>query len=212
MLRTEKILGAGLLLIMAGLAIWGHFNLPDVAMPVHFNASGMADGYQPRDIALIVIPGISLVVMALMLWILPPLMPSIARSATVYGIVVMSLLALMTATQAMLVLSQAGVAMDHARLAFSGTGLLFIILGNYMPKMRQNWLMGIRTPWTLADERVWDQTHRFAGPLFMLGGAITLAGALFAPIDWRVPILIVAILGVCFVSYAYSWLASKRLR
>jgi len=212
MLRTEKILGTVLLLIMAGLALWGHFNLPDAPMAVHFNASGVADGYQPRDIGLIIIPGISLVIMALMLWILPPIMPSIERSATVYGIVVMSLFALMTATQAMLVLSEAGMAMDQVRIAFSGVGLLFIILGNYMPKMRRNWLMGIRTPWTLADERVWDKTHRFAGPLFMLGGLITLGGALFAPADWRAPILIGAVLSVCFASYAYSYFTAKHLR
>ncbi len=81
-----------------------------------------------------------------------------------------------------------------------------------MPKMRRNWLMGIRTPWTLSDERVWDKTHRFAGPLFMLGGLITLGGALFAPADWRVPILMIAVLSVCFASYIYSYIAAKRLR
>jgi uncharacterized membrane protein len=211
MLRTEKILGIALLLVMTGFAAWGHFNLPDTSMPVHFNANGLADGYQPRDIGLIIIPGVSLVIMALMLWILPPILPSIERSATVYGIVVISIFALMTATQAMLVLSEAGVAMDQVQISFSGVGLLFIILGNYMPKMRKNWLMGIRTPWTLSDERVWDKTHRFAGPLFMLSGFLTLGGALFAPADWRVPILVVAVLSVCFASYIYSWITSKRL-
>ncbi|MFT4074680.1 MAG: SdpI family protein [Asticcacaulis sp.] len=212
MLKTEKLLGLALLLIMAGFAIWGHFNLVNTPLAVHFGANGQADGYQSRDVALMIFPGISLVAMVLMLWILPPLAPAVKRSEAVYGIVAMSLFALMTALQIMMVLSAAGLVMDRIRIIFSGVGLLFVILGNYMPKMRKNWLMGIRTPWTLSDERVWDKTHRFAGPLFMLGGAITVAGALFAPVDWRSPILIAAILTVCFVSYAYSYLVAKGIR
>jgi uncharacterized membrane protein len=211
-LRTEKILGLVLLLVMAGFAVWGHYTLPNDLMPVHFGVDGKADGYQPRDIALLIFPAFSFVAMVLLMWVLPPLVPSIKRSEAVYGIVNMSLFAFMTAGQSMLVLSEAGVVMDQVRLIFSGVGLLFIIIGNYMPKMRKNWLMGIRTPWTLSDERVWDRTHRFAGPLFMLAGAITVAGALFAPIDWRAPILITTILSVCFASYVYSWMAAKHLR
>jgi uncharacterized membrane protein len=212
MLKTEKVLGAGLLLVMAGFALWGHFNLPDGLIAVHFGVNGKADGYQPRDIGLLVLPGFSLVAMALLLWILPSLMPAIKRSEAVYGIVIMSTFALMTGIQAMLVLSESGVMMDQVRITFAGVGLLFIILGNYMPKMRKNWLMGIRTPWTLSDERVWDRTHRFAGPLFMLGGIVTVTGALFAPVEWRAPILIAAILSVCFASYIYSWVVANRLR
>jgi len=118
----------------------------------------------------------------------------------------------MTVTQAILVLAAAGVAMDEVRILFSGVGVLFLILGNYLPKTRQNWLMGIRTPWTLSDERVWDKTHRFAGPLFMAAGMAVLWSALFAPLAWRVPVLIVAVLAACFASYAYSYFASRGLR
>ncbi len=212
MLRTEKILGTGLLLIMAGFAVWGHFNLPDVSIPVHFNANGAADGYQPRDIGLIVLPGVSLTVMVLMLWILPRFLPTIMRSATVYGIITISILTLLAATQTILVLSAAGADIDHVRLGLAGISLLFLILGNYMPKMRQNRIMGIRTPWTLSDERVWDRTHRFAGILFMISGFLILCATLFAPIEWGGAVLVISTLVTAVVSCAYSYIAARRLR
>jgi len=214
-LRSEKILCLLLFAVMAGFAVWGHFNLPDVPVAVHFGPDGQPNGYQPRDMAMILMPAITLVTLIGCLWILPRLLPksaSLERSQTVYGIIMLAVTALLAVCFAGIVMTAAGKAPDILKIVLAGTGLLFVVIGNYMPKMRRNWLMGIRTPWTLADERVWDKTHRFAGPLFMLGGAVTLGGALFAPADWRVPILLIAVLSVCFVSYAYSYFTAKRLR
>lgn len=93
-----------------------------------------------------------------------------------------------------------------------GGGLLLIVTGNYLPKARRNHFVGIRTPWTLADERVWDKTHRFAGPVLMLGGvAIAVATFVVPPallsqvfmIGWAVPIVIIL---------AYSWWVHRTLR
>ena len=214
-MRNEKILCLLLFAVMAGFAVWGHFNLPDAPVAVHFGADGQPNGYQPRDMAMVLMPAITLVTLIGCLWVLPRLMSknaSLERSQTVYGIIILAVTALQVVCFAGIVMTAAGEAPDMLRIVLVGTGFLFILIGNYMPKMRRNWVMGIRTPWTLADERVWDKTHRFAGPLFMLSGVITVGGALLAPVDWRVAILLVATLGVCFASYIYSWIASKRLR
>jgi uncharacterized membrane protein len=214
-LKSEKILCLLLFAIMAGFAVWGHFNLPDAPVAVHFGPDGQANGYQSRDVAMVLMPAITLATLVGCLWILPRLLPksaSIERSQTVYGVIMVAVTALLAVCFAGIVMTAAGKAPDMLKIVLVGTGLLFILIGNYMPKMRRNWLMGIRTPWTLADERVWDKTHRFSGPLFMLSGVITLGGALFAPADWRVPILMIAVLSVCFASYIYSYIAAKRLR
>ena len=83
-------------------------------------------------------------------------------------------------------------------------GLLFIVIGNYMAKIKMNWFMGIRTPWTLSSEEVWNKTHRLGGKLFMLSGLlIAIEG--FLPINYRLPIFILAIaiilIGTIFGSY-----------
>lgn len=214
-LRSEKILCLLLFAVMAGFAIWGHFNLPDVPVAVHFGPDGQPNGYQPRDMAMILMPAITLATLIGCLWVLPGLLPknaSLERSQTVYGVIMVAVTALLAVCFAGIVMTAAGKAPDILKIVLAGTSLLFVVIGNYMPKMRRNWLMGIRTPWTLSDERVWDKTHRFAGPLFMLGGVITLGSALFAPADWHVAILVVTTLAVCVASYIYSWITSKRLR
>ncbi|HTM80109.1 SdpI family protein [Asticcacaulis sp.] len=214
-LRSEKILCLILFAVMAGFAVWGRFNLPDVPVAVHFGPDGQPNGYQPRDMAMVLMPAITFATLISCLWILPRLLPksaSLERSQTVYGIIVLAVTALLVVCFAGIVMTAAGNAPDTLKIVLVGTGLLFILIGNYMPKMRRNWVMGIRTPWTLADERVWDKTHRFAGPLFMLSGLVTTGGALLAPVDWRVAILMFATLSVCCASYIYSWAAARRLR
>ncbi len=85
-------------------------------------------------------------------------------------------------------------------------GLLFIILGNYMGKIKPNWFMGIRTPWTLSSEEVWNKTHRFGGKAFIIGGLLMLIQG-FLPVSWRFPIFIFIILLLTVGTFGYSYYA-----
>ncbi len=212
-LKTEKILTPVLCLAMAGLGLWGHMTLPDAPIAVHFGVQG-PDGYMPRDTGLMVLPGIALVMMIALLWIVPAIMPKSAgleRSGAAYGATMLATFALLTAIQAMLVLTAKGIEVDHIRIVTVGVGLLLVIIGNYLPKTRRNYIMGLRTPWALADERVWDKTHRFAGPLFMLGGACAVAGAFFGTEQTHIGVLVIAALVPAVMSFVYSYLVARRL-
>lgn len=194
-LKTEKILIPVLCLAMAGLGLWGHAILP-------------------RDMGLAVLPGLAVVLMIALLWIVPAVMPrsaSLDRSEAAYGATLLATFMLLTVTQATLVLVAQGVAIDHVRIMAAGVGLLLIVIGNYLPKTRRNYAMGVRTPWALADERVWDKTHRLAGPLFMLGGFAAVAGAVFGPPQTHFAVLVIASLAPAVVSYIYSYLVARRL-
>jgi immunity protein, SdpI family len=83
-------------------------------------------------------------------------------------------------------------------------GLLFIIIGNYMAKIKMNWFMGIRTPWTLSSEEVWNKTHQLGGKLFMLSGLL-IAIQVFLPEKYSLPVFILAVanilIGTIFGSY-----------
>lgn len=212
-LKTEKILISVLCLAMAGLGLWGHLTLPDAPIAVHFGMQG-PDGFAPRDQGLSIMPGMALVLMIVLLWIVPGVMPKSAgleRSGPAYGAVMLATFTLLTGIQAMLVLTPMGIAIDHIRVVTVGVGLLLIIIGNYLPKTRRNFVMGLRTPWALADERVWDKTHRFAGPLFMLGGAAAIAGSIFGTAQTRVGVLMIAALVPAAISFVYSYLVARRL-
>jgi len=212
-LKTEKILILVLCLVMAGLGLWGHLTLPDAPIAVHFGLHG-PDGFAPRDPGLAILPVIAMVMMVVLLWVIPAAMPKSAgleRSGAAYGAVMLATFALLAGVQAMLVLTAKGVAIDQIRVTGIGVGLLLVIIGNYLPKTRRNYVMGLRTPWALADERVWDKTHRFAGPLFMLGGCAAVAGAFFGTGQTHVGVLMAAALVPAIASFVYSYLVARGL-
>ncbi len=212
-LKTEKILLPVVWLIIAGIGLWGHLTLPDVPIAVHFGMQG-PDGIMPRDPGLMLMPGLALVLMLLFLWIVPAVMPkpvSPERPGIAYGATLLATFVLLATVQAVLVLMASGMALDPVRIVTIGVGLLLVVVGNYLPKTRHNYIMGIRTPWALADERVWDRTQRFAGPLFMLGGLATIVGAFFGPPQSHIGVLVVAALIPGVASYVYSYLVARRL-
>jgi uncharacterized membrane protein len=99
---------------------------------------------------------------------------------------------------------------DMTRIVMTMTGALFIGIGNYMPKMRPNFTMGIRTPWTLSSDRSWDRTHRLGGRLFVLEGAIfVLLGVLGVSSEFLIGAIIAGIVLVIVVAFAYSYLVWK---
>jgi uncharacterized membrane protein len=90
-----------------------------------------------------------------------------------------------------------------------GMGALFAVIGNLLPRARPNWFVGIRTPWTLSSDRVWEKTHRFGGRVFVASGILMLVAGLAAQ-QWT-PVLLFTVVLVCVGSVlAYSYLEWKR--
>lgn len=86
----------------------------------------------------------------------------------------------------------------------SGTGILFVIIGNFMPKFKSNFYMGIKTPWTLSSDEVWRKTHRLGGRCFFLSGLLLILCA-FLPGSIH-HICIIAVLIACFIPGFMSWI------
>ena len=94
-------------------------------------------------------------------------------------------------------------------IVFPMAGLLFIVLGNFMSKLRPNWFVGVRTPWTLSSKLSWDKTHRLAGWLFMLMGTVFFL-MLLAPNGWTLlAALVFDVLCVVWI-VVYSYLVYRR--
>ncbi|MBV8490241.1 MAG: SdpI family protein, partial [Candidatus Eremiobacteraeota bacterium] len=86
-------------------------------------------------------------------------------------------------------------------------GALLVLIGNYLPKIRKNFFLGIRTPWTLASDEVWLRTHRFGGWVFTIGGiAIVIFGLLGSALP-----MVVVLVAVALAPIAYSFVAYKNL-
>lgn len=91
-----------------------------------------------------------------------------------------------------------GVPVDVGRLVLIGVGVLFIVLGNYMPKIKPNYFIGIRTPWTLESEAVWNKTHRLGGKVFIVMGILSMLTAF-----WRGEMRVVLFLVIIVVGNLY---------
>jgi uncharacterized membrane protein len=111
----------------------------------------------------------------------------------------------MAGVQALIVLSAVGVARSDvgARLVPAGVGLVLMVVGNYMGKVRSNFFFGIRTPWTLSSERSWNRTHRLGGRLLVLIGLVAVVTPIF---PWAGVVELVAgvpVVVVVLVIYSY---------
>jgi uncharacterized membrane protein len=173
---------------------------------IHWGLSGEADGYGSRFMGLFLIPVISLLFLPLMM-VLPRLDPSggIERFRGGYDWFMFGFLAYMAYIQGLTLAWNLGWRFSFMRMLAPAMGLLFAGIGVVMRGAKLNWFMGIRTPWTMMSEEVWDRTHDVGSRLFMASGALAALGALTD--EWLTLVLMVApvmISTIYLVYYSYS--------
>jgi len=178
-------------LVLAGfaMAMYGHHaasQIPGGKVPIHWNIRGQPDGWAPTNepfIAFYLLPTIIGAVVVLGLFALPWLSPrnfAVEGFRQTYDYVFFLVAALFVYLEGVILWSQfhGPVLMERGFLA--GIFLFFALIGNVLGKVKRNFWMGVRTPWTLADPVVWDRTHRVAAWLFvgtgLVGGALSLLG------------------------------------
>ena len=192
--------------VLIGIVYWNQ--LPDV-MATHFGMNNEADGFSSKAFAVFGMPAILLGILwlaaiatshdpkkqnispkmfTLMLWI-PPII-SIIAAATTYTV-------------------NLGYELNIIFFAELFLVIVLIVIGNYLPKARQNYTIGIKIPWTLANEENWNRTHRLAGYLWMIGGVLMLIISFteFLSVQWQIGALLIMVLVPCFYSF---WLHVKK--
>lgn len=168
-----------LIAAMFALAAASWSGAPD-RLPVHWGLNGQVDRYGGKAEGLLLPPVIASVVYLLMLF-LPRIDPGRAnyrRFSGAYYTLRAAVLAVMAVVTGVIHLSIRGQPVDVPRLVGLTVGGLFFLLGNLMGKIRPNWFVGVRTPWTLSSKRSWTRTHRLAGWVFVLGGLCLMAAGL----------------------------------
>jgi uncharacterized membrane protein len=184
-LQRPLLLAAVLIAASAAVGVWAYLTLPAGAtIPVHFNAHGDPDGFMPKAPGLVLMPLIGAAVI-LTLAFAPRFAPDragLAESAAAYGVALIGVAAMFLVAEAAIAMRAMDPDFDVIRWLFLAIGILFVVTGNLLGKIRHNALFGIRTPWTLKDKRVWDKTHRFTGRLMVLGG-VALAAVAFLGAD-----------------------------
>ena len=195
------------------ISAWAWLQLPaDAQVPIHWGPDGQPDGWADKTVGLLLLPFLASGVAAL-LAIIPRIEPrrtNIERSGKAYGAIWIGVMALLGGLHILAVSVAMGAAVDITRLLFVGMGVLFIVIGNYLPKVRSNYMAGIRTPWTLTSEVAWTKTHRLGGWLFVIEGIVFLVLGLTGTTG---TLLITAVIGgllvLVGVTFAYSYFVWK---
>lgn len=194
---------------LAGLLLWNQ--LPD-QMASHWNANDQVDGYMSRFWGVFLLPLITLAMLVLFLVVpsLDPLKANIAQFREMFNVFIVLIVAFMVYIYALTLawnLGYAGFKMSGAMLP--AIGLLFIFTGFMLRKAKRNFFIGIRTPWTLSSDTVWNETHRVGAILFMLSGVLAFIGGLFGGTTafW---LMFAPIIGSTLFLLVYSYVLYQR--
>lgn len=194
-----------ILVAMFGWAALGWRSSPE-RFPMHFDPHGQVDRYGGRVEGMLAIPLITLAIYLLLLFLprIDPGRSNYANMAGAYAVIRVSIVAFLGAVHLFIQTAARGNAVDLTNILPFGLGMLFLVLGNVMGKLRPNWFVGIRTPWTLSSAESWTRTHRAGGWVFVTTGLVTILASVVAgraafPI--AVGLLLCGTLGLTIYSY-----------
>lgn len=182
------------------------------SVPIHWNAAGEVDDYAPKAIGAFLLPAIMLA-LAGVFAALPAISPSgfdIEGRSRAYRAILLIMLVFMLGIHVYALLAAMNMARSINAVIPVLVGALFVALGNYLPKIRRNFFLGIRTPWTLADEDVWFRTHRLGGALFVISGILLMVVTPFLTSRVRSVFLLGLLLVVSLVLLIFSFAIYRR--
>lgn len=167
-----------LIVVVAVIASLLAFQRLPATVPTHWSVSGVPNGWSSRAWGAFVSPLILLGLMGVM-WLIPRIDPrgqNYAKFPGTYDGLFISIMLVVLVMHFVILASALGYPIAIQRWLPFTMGAFFIVLGNLLPRVRPNWFFGIRTPWTLSSDRVWEKTHRLAGYLFVILGIVILLG------------------------------------
>ncbi len=179
--------------------------LPETVV-THWGITGQPDGFSKKFWGVILFP-----IMNLVMWIMYRVVPLVEpknKSGKVfekgYEEVMLWIFGFLNYVSLLFVLSNLGLRFSVAKMILPGLGLMFAGIGKEMARLEPNYFVGIKTPWTLASEKVWTKTHLLGGKLFISAGILMLLG-IFLPEVWSFWLLMVLVAGMVLGTMFYSY-------
>lgn len=198
-----------LLPILVGMLLWN--KLPD-SMAVHFNFDNEADGYREKWFAVIIAPFILLAVHLIMAMIIAADSRKKNISSKVYRINMWILPSLSLALTAVIYIYNLGIHFNISLFLGIFLGITYIIIGNYLPKTRQNYTIGCLLPWTYANEENWNKTNRLSGVINIVIGILIIINAAMGLFNIFYSLLVAVLIGSLIpLGYSYFLHVKKGL-
>ncbi|HEX6972243.1 MAG TPA: SdpI family protein [Limnochordia bacterium] len=180
-------------------------------VPSHWNLRGEVDGTLAKPWGAFLLPAVTAAVY-LLLSVVPLIDPKAVRDPQFirsYRLIKGAVVLFLAGLHGMILAAAVEQPVPIERTMPLGIGLLILVLGGILRRVRPNYFVGVRTPWTLADDAVWQKTHAFSAKLASLGGLIIMAGA-FLPAAAAMGLIFIVVVGIAIASTLYSYLAWRR--
>ncbi len=206
----REVFPLAVMAILLVYAVYQYPSLPD-PMPSHFDSEGNINGWMGKAAFMWMTGGITLGLYLLITFI-PLIDPLWKKIQPRYGLILLIRDVVVGFLAFIFILSILAAREGHLRFELfgMGLGLVFILMGNYMPRLPQNWFVGIRTPWTLSSAVIWKKTHVVGGWLFAVSGAVFILCSLL-----RLPVaieLVALIAAGLFSGLIYPLYLFKKLQ
>lgn len=178
--------------------------LPD-KIPSHWNARGEIDSYSSKPFALFFYPAVTFVLYLLMTFLplIDPLRKNYEKFALPYYVIRLALVLFLTFLYFYTVLVAFGFELGVRYIMISALSLLFVVLGACLPKIKRNYFVGVRTPWTLQSDEVWKETHNLGAKTMIIAGILSFFSMFFGLYAFWVFLGLILIGGLTPVVYSY---------
>jgi len=209
----NKQLSGALAIILFGFlfSAWAFNLLPD-KIAIHWNAEGKADGYGGRW-SVFALPVLSLF-LVLLLWSIPDIDPRkehIEQFRETYDLFILVFAGFMTYVGILTVAANLGWIGSVTAYMAPALGALLYVAGSLIENSRSSWSIGIRTPWTLSSEKVWDKTNKLGGRTLKWLALLMAIGMILLPKMLLAMILIIAAWAIGTMAYSYfAWKQEKE--
>ncbi len=206
--RKAEMFSLAIVLLSFAIAAYFYPMMPD-QIASHWNINGAVDGYMDKLWALFLMPSISLLLLLLFLAIprIDPLKENIAKFRGHFDGFIMLIMLFLLYIFLLTIFWARGVRFDMGQVLSPAFAILFYYCGILIENAKRNWFIGIRTPWTISNEIVWDRTHELGGKLFKLAGIIAVFG-IFKIYSFY--LVLVPIVLFAFYLFAYSYFEFKK--
>jgi uncharacterized membrane protein len=208
-MRKTTLIALAMVSVSFAAGILLYPRMPDMVAS-HWDMQGDANGYSSKAFSVFLLPALSTLLLFLFLVIpkIDPLGKNIESFRKYYDGFILAFMAFMSYLYLLTILWNTCCRFNMSQALAPAFGLLFYYLGILTENAKRNWFVGIRTPWTLSSDVVWDKTHKIGGRLFKAAGIIALFGALIP--QYAIFLLLVPVMSVAAYTVIYSYVEYSR--
>ena len=208
-MKKTNIIIIIVILISFVIGIYFYSQFPD-RIASHWNIKGEVDGYMSKCWGLFLMP-----IILLGLWLLFLLIPridslkkNIEKFRKYFDVFIVLITLFLFYIYLLAIAWNTGMRFDMGRAMVPAMGILFYYIGVLLKHAKRNWFIGIRTPWTLSSDKVWEKTHEIAGKFFKIAGVIALLGIFFP--QWVFLIVVAPVLLFVIYIFVYSYFLYQK--